>query len=70
MFCYATIEAGRRQSFAKPISAQSSHLRIEQRKYLVRHSLNFCGWKDRKEVAKNLKRIYQDRVPKYSAIWV
>jgi len=25
----------------------------------VRHSLNFCGWKDRKEVAKNLKRIYQ-----------
>ena len=27
--------------------------------HLVRHSLNFCGWKDRKEVAKNLKRIYQ-----------
>lgn len=26
--------------------------------YLVRHSLNFCGWKDRKEVAKGLKRIY------------
>jgi transposase-like protein len=25
----------------------------------VRHSLNFCGWKDRKAVAKNLKRIYQ-----------
>jgi transposase-like protein len=25
----------------------------------VRHSLNFCGWKDRKEVAKSLKRIYQ-----------
>ena len=27
--------------------------------HLVRHSLNFCGWKDRKAVAKNLKRIYQ-----------
>ncbi len=25
----------------------------------VRHSLNFCGWKDRKIVAKDLKRIYQ-----------
>jgi putative transposase len=25
----------------------------------VRHSLNFCGWKDRKTVAKDLKRIYQ-----------
>jgi len=25
----------------------------------VRHSLNFCGWKDRKAVAKSLKRIYQ-----------
>ena len=27
--------------------------------HLVRHSLNFCGWKDRKAVAKDLKRIYQ-----------
>ena len=27
--------------------------------HLVRHSLNFCGWKDRKAVAKELKRIYQ-----------
>ncbi len=27
--------------------------------HLVRHSLNFCGWKDRKTVAKDLKRIYQ-----------
>jgi len=27
--------------------------------HLVRHSLNFCGWKDRKEVAKSLKVIYQ-----------
>jgi len=27
--------------------------------HLVRHSLNFCGWKDRKIVAKDLKRIYQ-----------
>ncbi len=27
--------------------------------HLVRHSLNFCGWKDRKEVAKSLKRVYQ-----------
>ena len=27
--------------------------------HLVRHSLNFCGWKDRKNVAKDLKRIYQ-----------
>ena len=26
---------------------------------LVRHTLNFCGWKDRNEVAKSLKRIYQ-----------
>ena len=26
--------------------------------HLVRHSLNFCGWKDRKEVAKSLKVIY------------
>ena len=27
--------------------------------HLVRHSLNFCGWKDRKAVAKDVKRIYQ-----------
>ena len=27
--------------------------------HLVRHSLNFCVWKDRKVVAKDLKRIYQ-----------
>src|SRR6056297_3804521 len=27
--------------------------------HLVRHSLNFCGWKDRKSVAKDLKRVYQ-----------
>ncbi len=27
--------------------------------HLVRHSLSFCGWKDRKVVAKHLKRIYQ-----------
>ena len=27
--------------------------------HLVRHSQNFCGWKDRKEVAKDLKWIYQ-----------
>jgi len=27
--------------------------------HLVRHSLNFCGRKDRKAVAKSLKRIYQ-----------
>ena len=27
--------------------------------HLVRHSLNFCGWKDRKEVAKSLKHIYR-----------
>ena len=27
--------------------------------HLVRHSLTFCGWKDPKEVAKSLKRIYQ-----------
>ena len=27
--------------------------------HLVRHSLNFCAWKDRKVVAKDLKRIYQ-----------
>ena len=27
--------------------------------HLVRHSLNFCGWNDRKNVAKDLKRIYQ-----------
>ena len=27
--------------------------------HLVRHSLNFCSWKDRKAVAKGLKRIYQ-----------
>ena len=25
----------------------------------MRHSLNFCGWKDRKNVAKDLKRIYK-----------
>ncbi len=25
----------------------------------VRHSLNFCGWKDRKEGARSLKQIYQ-----------
>ena len=27
--------------------------------HLVRHSVNFCGWKDRKAVAQDLKRIYQ-----------
>lgn len=27
--------------------------------HLVRHSLNFCAWKDRKVVAADLKRIYQ-----------
>ena len=27
--------------------------------HLVRHSLNFCGWKDRKAVAKDFKRVYQ-----------
>ena len=27
--------------------------------HLVRQSLNFCGWKDRKIVAKDLKQIYQ-----------
>jgi len=27
--------------------------------HLVRQSLNCCGWKDRKAVAKDLKRIYQ-----------
>ena len=26
--------------------------------HLVRHSLNFCGWKDRQEVAKYLRQIY------------
>lgn len=26
--------------------------------HLVRHSLNFCAWKDRKEVAANLRRNY------------
>ena len=27
--------------------------------HLVRQSLNFCGWKNRKAVAKHLKQIYQ-----------
>jgi putative transposase len=27
--------------------------------HLVRHSLNFCGWQDRKNVARDLKRVYQ-----------
>ena len=27
--------------------------------HLVRHSLNFCAWKDRKAVAADLRRIYQ-----------
>ncbi len=27
---------------------------------LVRHSLNFCSWKDRKVVAADLRRIYSD----------
>jgi len=27
--------------------------------HLVRHSRNFCGWKDRKNVAKDLRQIYQ-----------
>ncbi|MEZ5725628.1 MAG: transposase [Paracoccaceae bacterium] len=26
--------------------------------HLVRHSLNFCSWKDRKVVAADLRRIY------------
>jgi transposase-like protein len=29
--------------------------------HLVRHSLNFCGWKDRKNVMKDLKRVYQTK---------
>jgi transposase-like protein len=27
--------------------------------HLVRHSLTFFGWKDRKNVARDLKRVYQ-----------
>jgi putative transposase len=27
--------------------------------HLMRYSLNFCGWKDRKAVAKDLRRVYQ-----------
>ncbi|EEB82505.1 ISSod4 transposase, TnpA_ISSod4_50 [Roseobacter sp. GAI101] len=27
--------------------------------HFVRHSLNFCGWKNRKNVARDLKRVYQ-----------
>ena len=27
--------------------------------HLVRHSLNFCSWKDRKSVAADLRRIYE-----------
>ena len=27
--------------------------------HLVRHSLNFCAWKDRKGVAADLRRIYE-----------
>ena len=27
--------------------------------HLVRHSLNFCAWKDRKSVATDLRRIYE-----------
>ena len=27
--------------------------------HLVRHSLNVCGWKDRKAVAKDQKRVYR-----------
>ena len=27
--------------------------------HLVRHSLNFCAWKDRKSVAADLRRIYE-----------
>jgi transposase-like protein len=27
--------------------------------HLVRHSLNVCGWKNRKAVAKDLKRVYR-----------
>lgn len=29
------------------------------RTHLVRHSLNFCAWKDRKFVAADLRRIYE-----------
>ena len=27
--------------------------------HLVRHSLNFCGWKDSKAVARSLRQFYQ-----------
>jgi len=35
--------------------------------HLVRHSLNFCAWKDRKEVAADLRRIYSAPTPESAA---
>jgi len=32
--------------------------------HLVRHSVTFCGWKDRKAVAKSLKQVYRGEYPK------
>ena len=36
--------------------------------HLVRHSLNFCAWKDRKAVAADLRRIYEAPTADQAAI--
>ena len=36
--------------------------------HLVRHSLNFCAWKDRKAVAADLRRIYQASTADQAAV--
>jgi putative transposase len=36
--------------------------------HLVRHSLNFCAWKDRKEVAADLRRIYSAQTADQAAV--
>lgn len=45
--------------------------------HLVRHSMSFCNWKDRKAVAADLRRIYEaptaelaaDQLDAFEAIW-
>ncbi len=50
----------RSQGFPDAINAAFPEITVQTCiVHLVRHSLNFCGWKDRKNVAQDLRRIYQ-----------
>lgn len=48
------------KGFPEAIGAVFPHTRIQTCiVHLVRHSLNFCSWRDRKAVAADLKKIYR-----------